>query len=331
MRLQSIAGTAVVAAALLAAGCTPGDAAGWAKRAASRSRTQEKLEALEQVRHAPGDRRAAVPYLLEVLKQAPRVRAEAALCLGEIGDPSAVPGLLAAVDPPAGDRDGREANRRLAVALGALRARQAVPALVQLTTSPDGFTQVAAADALGQIGDPAAVESLAAMAASPAVEPVAAQHALLALGRIGDARAAPVLVRMLFDERSGASFFPQASFAAAEIGRPMAAPLLAVLEGRDPDLWAWARQRKVVDGALFAKAAQLLGDVGGPEAVPALAAKLGYRDPDASVELLVRVFAAESLGRLRAREAVKPLGDEQRAEILALRVPTGRVKGQTPG
>ncbi len=147
------------------------------------------------------------------------------------------------------------------------------------------------------------------MASSPAVEPVTAQHALLALGRIGDARAAPVVLRMLFEERGGASFFPQAAFAASEIGRPMAAPLLAVLEGRDAELQAWAAQRKVVQGALYAKAAQLLGDVGGPEAAPALAAKLDYRDPDGSLETLVRVFAAESLGRLRAREAVKPLGD----------------------
>jgi len=300
----------VAIALLLAAGCgNPSDAAGWAKRAASRSRTQEKLEALEQVRHAPGDKRAAVPYLLEVLKQAPRVRAEAALALGEIGDPSALPGLLSAVDPTASDRDGREANRRLAAALGALRALEAVPVLVKLTASPDGFTEVAAADALGQIGDPAAVDALAAMAASPAVEPVAAQHALLALGRVGDARAAPVLIRMLFEERAGASFFPQAAFAAAEIGRPMAAPLQAVLEGRDGGLLAWAKERKVLPGALYAKAAQLLGDVGGPEAVPALVAKLDYRDPDGSLEMLVHVFAAESLGRLRARQAVRPLGE----------------------
>ena len=89
----------------------------------------------------------------------------------------------------------------------------------------------------------------------------------------------------------------------------MAAPLLAVLEGRDAELEAWAREKKVVKGALYAKAAQLLGDVGGPSAVPALVTKLGYRDPDSSLEMLVHVFAAESLGRLRARESVKPLGD----------------------
>jgi HEAT repeat protein len=297
-------------ACLLAAACgNPHDAEGWAKRAARRSRTDEKLEALEQVRKAQGDRRAAVPHLLEVLKQAPRVRGEAAAALGEIGDPAAVAGLVAAIELAARDRDGIDANRRIAAALGQLRAREAVPVLRQLTASHDGYTQVAAIDALGLVGDPAAVETLAGVATSPAVEPVTAQHALLALGRIGDARAAPVVVRMLFEERPGVSFFPQAAFAAVLIGPPMATPLLGVLEGRNAELAAWARERGVVPGALYAKAAQLLGDVGGPEAVPALVSKLGYSDPDPDLGLYVRVFAAESLGRLRAREAVKPLAE----------------------
>lgn len=294
--------------ALTACG-NPKDAAGWARRAASRSRTDEKLEALAQVRKAPGDRRPAVPFLLEVLKQAPRARAEAALALGEIGDPSAVPGLIAAIEPAPKDRDTLDANRHVAAALGTLRAREAVPVLQQLTASPDGFTQVAAVDALGQIGDAAAVDTLVGVATSEQVEPFTAKRALLALGRIGDAKAGPTVLRMLYTERPGVSFFPEASFAAVQIGKPMAAPLLSVLEGRDADLSFWARQRGVVSGALYAKAAQLLGDVGGADAVPALVSKLSYRDPDPGLELYVRVFAAESLGRLRARESVKPLSE----------------------
>ena len=46
----------------------------------SRSRLDEKLEALAQVRKAPGDRKAAIPHLEEVLKIAlvPEKDAEAA-------------------------------------------------------------------------------------------------------------------------------------------------------------------------------------------------------------------------------------------------------------
>jgi HEAT repeat protein len=299
----------LVAVVLLAACGHPSDPAGWAKRAAGRSRTDEKLDAIAQARKAKGDRKAAVPYLVEILKQAPRVRAEAAAALGEFGDASAAPALVAAIEPSTSDRDALDANRRIAEALGALRAKDAVPALVALTQSPDGYVQVAAVDALGQIGDPDAIQRLSEIATDAKVEPFTAKKALLALGRIGDARAGKAVLHMLFEERPGVSFFPEASFAAYQIGKPMSAPLLAVLEGRDGELTGWAKQHGVLAGALYAKSAQLLGDVGGRDAVPALVQKLSYRDADPGLELYVRVFAAESLGRMRAREAVKPLAD----------------------
>ncbi len=302
---------AIVAACclLLAVACgNPSDPAGWAKRAASRSRMDEKLQALAEVRKAPGDRKAAVKPLLEILKQAPKARAQAALALGEIGDPAAGKPLVDAIDFASQDRDVLDANRYIADALGTLRAKDAVPALTKLVTSPDGYVQVAAVDALGRIGDPAAIDTLVGVATG-APEPFTAKKALLALGRIGDPKAAPAVMKMLFEERPGVSFFPEASFAASQIGRPMAQRLLAVLEGKDAALSAWAKERGVVQGALYAKSAQLLGDVAGAEAVPALLAKLTYKDPDPGVQLYVRVLAAESLGRMRAGEAAKALAD----------------------
>jgi len=299
----------VLACAVLSACGSPGDAEGWAKRAASRTRLDEKLDALAKVREAPGDRRAAIPPLVEVLKQAPRARAEAAARLGEIGDPAAAAPLLAAIDRTSDDRDTHDANRRIAEALGLLHAKEAVPALVELARSRNGFVQVAAVDALGAIGDPAGVDVLVEIATAQGVEPFTAKKAILALGRIGDPRAGPTVLRMLFDERPGVSFFREASFAASQIGRPMSGPLLAVLEGKDTALAGWARERGVVQGALVAKSAQLLGDVGGPEAVPALVSKLGYADADPELTLFVRVFAAESLGRMRAPAAVRPLSE----------------------
>jgi HEAT repeat protein len=164
-------------------------------------------------------------------------------------------------------------------------------------------------DALGLVGDPAAIEALSAVVRSPAVEPVTAQHALLSLGRIGDAKAAPVVLRSLFEARAGVSFFPQAAMAAVQLGKPMVAPLLVVLEGKDAELEAWAKDAGVVQGALYAKAAQLLGEIGGPDAVPGLISRLSYRDADESLQMLVRVIAAEALGRLRARTAVQPIAD----------------------
>jgi HEAT repeat protein len=304
----------LAAACLVLAACgNPKDAEGWAKRAASRSRLDEKLAALSEVRKAPGDPKAAVPYLVRIVQDPdahPRAKGEAAVDLGEIGDPAAIPALVAAIQPSARERDAVDANRHMADALGALRAREAVPALKELLVkSADGYAQVAAVDALGRIGDPAAVDTLVEVATGDRIEPFTARKALLALGRIGDKKASGAVLKMLFEERPGVSFFPEAAFAAVQIGRPMAAPLLEVLEGRDAALGAWAKEHGVLPGALYAKSAQLLGDVGGPEAVPALVKKLGYQDADPRIATFVHVFAAESLGRMRARDAVRPLAD----------------------
>jgi HEAT repeat protein len=300
---------ALAALALLSACLDPKDAEGWAARAASRNRLDEKLAALQQARTAPGDRKAAVKPLLEVLRQAPRARAEAAVILGEIGDPAAVAPLLAAIDASGKpERDVNDANQKIATALGVLRAREAVGALARLTSSRDPFTQVAAIDALGAIGDPAGVEALLAVVNDEQGEPFAIKKALLALGRIGDARAVPTVLRMLYVERPGAFFFPEAAFAASQLGAPMSAPLAAVVEGRDAELARWATSKGIHPAALRAKAAQLLGDVGGPGAVPALLSALGYTGADATSQLFVRIFAAESLGRLRALAGVAPIG-----------------------
>jgi HEAT repeat protein len=112
---------------------------------------------------------------------------------------------------------------------------------------------------------------------------------------------------MLFVERPGVSFFPEAAFAASQLGAPVAAPLVKVVQGQDPELAQWAAAHGVHPAALRAKAAQLLGDVGGPEAVPALLGALGWVGDSPEAQLFVRAFAAESLGRLRAREAVPTL------------------------
>jgi HEAT repeat protein len=289
----------------------PSDPAGWARQAYKRNRLDEKLKALEMVRKAEGDKKAATPFLVKILeeKQHPRARAAAALALGESGDSAAVDPLMKAVDTGAKDRDAIEMDRRIAEALGALKAKEAVDLLGKLTTFPDGFVQVAAVDALGAIGVPAAVDTLTVVALDPQGEPFTSKKATLALGRIGDPKSEKVILKMMFVSRSGVSFFPEAAFAASQIGPTMIPPLLRVLEGKDAELSAWAREQKYPAGALYAKAASVLGDVGDSSVLPALVQKLSYADPDPGLQLFVRVYAAEALGRLRAREAVAPLAD----------------------
>jgi HEAT repeat protein len=301
---------AVTCLALLACG-KPSDPAGWAKQAYKRNRLDEKLTALDQVRKAPGDKKAATAWLVKIFeeKQHPKARAAAALVLGEGGDPAAVGALLAAVDGGAKDRDTVDMNRRIAEALGALKAKEAVTKLGQLTTFPDGYVQVAAVDALGSIGDPAALDVLTVVAMDPQGEPFTSKKATLAIGRIADPKSMPLIIKLMFVSRGGVSFFPEAAFAASQIGPAVIPPLLKVLEGRDAEILAWAKEKKYPSGALYAKAASVLGDVGDASVVPALVQKLSYADGDAGLQLLVRVYAGEALGRLRAKEAVGPLTD----------------------
>jgi HEAT repeat protein len=297
--------------ALLFACAPPSDPAGWAKLAYKRNRLDEKLLALEKVRKAEGDKKAAVPFLVKILeeKQHPRARAAAALAIGEAGDPAAIEPLMKAIDTGAKDRDAIDMDRRIAEALGALKAKEAVGLLGKLTTFPDGFVQVAAVDALGAIGDPAAVETLTVVALDPQGEPFTSKKATLALGRIGDPKSMPNIIKLMFISRGGVSFFPEAAFAASQIGQPMVPALLKVLEGKDEEISAWARENKYPAGALYAKAASVLGDVGDASVVTPLVQKLSYADPDEGLQLFVRVYAAEALGRLRAKEAVRPLAD----------------------
>ncbi len=106
-----------------------------------------------------GDLRAAQP-LVDVLENRNGfyhvvTRAAAAMALGQLGQPSAISALLQAANDSMA-----EVSCESILALGELRARQAVDALINIVNNFDGYylnvTRHAAIRALGQIGDIAA-------------------------------------------------------------------------------------------------------------------------------------------------------------------------------
>ena len=133
-----------------------------------------------------GDPRAVGP-LIEATRD-PAVAYRAALSLGEIGDPRAIPALremarrlpsdrhwagwaLARLGQPDGfdllidvarSDLGWDQRRHAIVALGELAYRGAVEALVPVLEDDEVHLRVAAARALGEIGDPAALPALRA-------------------------------------------------------------------------------------------------------------------------------------------------------------------------
>lgn len=187
----------------------------------------------------------AVPYLLEAVHTADRIRREhviaalgtlkataavapigrvlenptlqrryiAAWALGEIDDPRGVPFLLTGLG------DANDEVRRFAVRALIRLNRQAVePLLAYLPTASDRGT-VAAVRALGDIGDVRALPALLARADGPA-----RQDVLHALGKLKDPRAEAVLIEGLRDADWRSRM--NAAMALGALGGPAAAAAL---------------------------------------------------------------------------------------------------------
>jgi len=315
MRLSlRIAG--VFACASLVLACTPADpnqAETWFKNLSSKKQSVQ-LDALAKLRKI-GDK-AAVPAIVPLLQQDGEVKAEAAKVLGKLEDPAAVPALIEAIDFEIGvgadkaSKDANIANKEIAEALGALGDKAAVEPLLKLVaSSKDPFAKVAAINALGSLGDTRAVAELSRVATNESEETYVARKAIEALGRIGDPAAVPAIKKMLFHERKGVSFYAEASLAAYQIGPAAGDPLLVVLEGKDEELLKWADDNNIFREALYIKAAEILGDLNEEKAIPTLVKLVGYEDPQGRQDmvLLVRRNAAIALGRMQAKEAVPAL------------------------
>lgn len=126
----------------------------------------------------------------------PRVRRYLALTLGRLGDRRAVPALLRAIrDEPAGRPADPETQVYAVWALGAIGDPSALPELVRLGASEDAGLRKTAVHALAAF-DVAEARAVLARAIGDAVEDVR-WNAALALARRGDAGAVPVLLQMM--------------------------------------------------------------------------------------------------------------------------------------
>jgi len=149
---------------------------------------------------ALGDPRLAAEALTlfqESVKDDPKVRRYLALALGRLGDKKAVPALREAAKEPTAHAETADPETRIYAiwSLGALGDESALPDLMALAADEDAGLRKAATHALGAFDVPAAREALRA-ALSDAAEDVR-WNAALALGQRGDAAAVPVLLQML--------------------------------------------------------------------------------------------------------------------------------------
>lgn len=289
------------------AGCSrvePDSPAYWEKTLSRTRRAADEVRVIEAMRSSGKVTKDFLPMLHARLAEAKAsdVRSALVRVIGSLKDPSSVEPLSKAVvaNPRGGDNG---ANGEIVAASDA----RAIPPLLKLLAIPDNYTRVEAINALGALRAKEAVEPLSAIATDDASEPQVAKRAIEALGRIGDARAVPALLKMLTQERRNVSFYPESSFALFQLGQPAGDALLPVLEGKDAQLASWVKQRRILPASYYSKAAQVLGDLRDRRAEAALMQRLAFSDGDPAIQAIVRMQAADALGRLRTQAAAKPL------------------------
>lgn len=284
--------------------------------------TKIKLKAVENLRNI--GKKEAVPGLIEALKDSnSQVKLEIARVLGELKDPSAIQALADAIDYSVGGgtdkmtQDANAANKEIARALGDLGDKAAVkPLLKLLKVTKDNYVRIEAIGSLGRLKDSTAVDLLSEVATDERLETFINKKAILALAEINDPAALPAYLRMLFAERKGVSFYPESAFGIFLLGDAAKDTILSVLKDENKELLTWAEERKVLKPAIYAKAAQIESDLQDRRSIPYLLKLLAYDDPNIAYKLFVRMAAADSLGRMRAKEAVAPISkmlDEEEA------------------
>ncbi len=225
-----------------------------------------------------GDR-SAVPALLTHLSDRDVAVGMAVVqALGRLGDTRIVPDLIDVVQAPDQAVTGVAGTVRMraAMVLGLLRADEAVATLAEVLRNDDTVARGAAADALAQIGTPAAAAALAQPLADEDMSP-ARQAAMRGLEQLG-AAAVPTLEQIVRTDGSSAT-----RRNAAEMLGWIAAP------GSTPALVA-AMADSSAD--VRVEAAWALGEIGSSTAVETL--QIAARsDADAAV----RAAATLALGR----------------------------------
>ena len=271
------------------------------------------LEVAAEALGTLGDEHSVPPLIGALGRWNPAVQTKAARSLGQLKDQRAVPALIDALG-----RYEAAVRCEAARSVGELGGEQAVNGLVSALTHHDAMLVSEAARALRKLNDLRAVPGLLEILYTGGENGRSA--AIRLLGDMGGAEAAPGLIRALKDPDSIMQSY--AAEALGRMGASQAIPhLLAKLRGSSMTAIAPARalrqlgSRHGVPEELQdlrapetwrrSKAAQVLGILGGPEALPALLEALGDEQRN------VREAAAKGLGELGAG-----YGDDVRREAM---------------
>lgn len=270
-------------------------------------------EALGQLRD-----RTAVPALLAAARHpAIEVAVAAVRALRRIADPASIEPLLElARHRPRGGLFWPVLSDEIALALASM-GQPALPALLRTLDEPNLFARFVAAAALGHMREVSVLSALErAFLRARYKDPAAAEYAE-ALGLLGDHSAVQILIEAINDIDSD---LVEAAVRALGVLRAEAAVpelirlykqgwgslrlfiMIALIEIGPPAVPALIASLSESLAGIRAGLVEILGEIGDPQATPALIDAL-QRDVDDGV----RRNAASALGRMKALAAVEPL------------------------
>ncbi|NSW54250.1 MAG: HEAT repeat domain-containing protein [Anaerolineae bacterium] len=247
------------------------------------------------------------------------LRQDAAQALGDLADARSVEPLIAALDD-----ENHEVSEYAAVALGRIGGVRTTELLITALTDGSGSEGVrsSAAKALGEIGDSRAVESL--IAALEDKNHKVSEYAAAALGRIGGARTTELLIAALTDVSLSGDVRSSAAKALVQIGAPSVESLIvefsqAIAENDNGPRFSQTKDCLIKIGEPSVQplaillddpnrrkqwlAAQMLGEIGSPQAVEPLIAAL----TDQTKSRDDRVEVVEALGKIGDPRAIPHL------------------------
>ena len=266
----------------------------------------------------------AIPFLIEAL-ESPNylLRVSAIDILGEIGNPSALEPLIAALS-----RSDTRMRLHIIEALGRMQDIRAVEVIVQLLSQmsiTDGAGPGACAKALGRIGE-LALETLISVLSNRFHRARTKAYVARALGIIGSEKAiSPLLASLYEDYDDYAEWEMKSSVSAAlgMLGEPAVDPLIRVLRTSGKQVVThWiiralgiTRDKRAVEPIISAlylgrfpnAAAEALGMLRDKRAVPYLMPLLYAEDR------LLQGTAASALNYIADKSAVRPLIEALRA------------------
>lgn len=276
---------------------------------------QEDTHFRENLRDIYGFLQITQQYIADLESVRWRTRAEAAFMLGQIGDPIAVPHLLARMKDP--DEDEQNVKMSCAQALGLIRDTEAIPHLIKALEDVNQWSSVKVAELLVWFGQKAIPFLQQALQEESGVN----QRMWVAqiLGAIGDSSTVPILTQRLRDRDSNVRI--ASVEALGRLKSPLAVHSIIDLLLRDPVAEVRAQAALALGQIADSRALKpLVNALNDPEywtrvrAVEALEVLGGEHIPE--LERLIFFDPREEVRR-RAAQALERLGIiEQRKDLL---------------